>query len=411
MKFDDDDRETKIAPQKTVPRRRALKIGLGVSSAIVATAAAGAAARLWQTGAGGNLTAGTGYAPWRAWDDGTAKGIEGIITAATLAPSTHNSQPWKFAVTGNVIDLFAARDRMTGTLDMAGREMAISLGCAIENMVIGAQAMGFTPILNILPAGPSGDHVARMTIFPGERNTPIEAAALTHRRTHRGLYTRDEKVPNKIIDVLYAQTQYTKSRLVWLGGDGVNGKLFAQATLEATQAIIADDAMLRDSTAWFRRDLKTIDQKADGLTLAASGLTQLNVRLALTAPAPYVDKILAERWLGLTRDVQLASAPMFGLITVPDLNDRTALVEAGRLWQRLHLTGTLNGLAMQPLNQTMEMADRDRALQRPSSAAQTLAELSGFANATVAFGFRLGFAKTPAALSPRRGVTQVATIS
>ncbi|MBY0510462.1 MAG: hypothetical protein K2P94_09950 [Rhodospirillaceae bacterium] len=407
MKFDDDDSAAKAAKKKPVPRRRALKVSLGIAGAVMATAAAATGTRLWRTGAGGNLTAGAGYEPWRAWDSGDLKGIEGIIAAATLASNTYNSQPWKFTVTDNVIDLHADPARGLGALDPFGREMAISLGCAVENMVIGAQALGFTPVLNVLPAGPNGYHVARMTVFPGQTDKPLEATALARRHTHRGLYTRDEKVTTQVIDALYAQTQYTKSRLVWLGGDGPNGKQFAQSTLDAAQAILADNDMRRDSMSWFRRDLAAVNHKADGLTLNASGLSPFMTRMALMAPARTVDKRLADRSIMLTRDVQLASAPMFGLITVPDVNDRTALVEAGRLWQRMHLTATLKNLAMQPMNQMMEMADRDRSLQRTSNAGKVLKELAGFADAAVVFGFRLGYAKTPAQPSPRRDVKQV----
>ncbi len=407
MKFDDDDNAAKPAKKKPVPRRRALKISLGLAGAVVATAAAATGTRLYQTGAGGNLTAGAGYAPWRAWDSGEVKGIEGIIAAATLASNTHNSQPWKFVVTDNNIDLHADPARNVGTVDPFGREMAISLGCAVENMVIGAQALGFTPVLNVLPAGPSGYHVARMTVFPGQTDKPLEATALARRHTHRGLYTRDEKITTQVIDALYAQTQHTKSRLIWLGGDGPNGKQFAQSTLEAAQSILADDEMHRDGMSWFRRDLASVNQKADGLTLNASGLSPFQTRMALLAPASAVDKQMAEQSIILTRDVQLASAPMFGLITVPDLNDRTALVEAGRLWERMHLTATLKNLAMQPMNQMMEMADRDRSLQRASAAGKVLTELAGFADTAVVFGFRLGYAKTAAQPSPRRDVKQV----
>ena len=65
-------------------------------------------------------------------------------------------------------------------------------------------------------------------------------------------------------------------------------------------------------------------------------------------------------WLNQTRDVQLASAPLTGLIAVSDRYDRKATLAAGRIWQRLHLSATARGLAMQPLNQPIEMIDRER---------------------------------------------------
>ena len=44
-----------------------------------------------------------------------------------------------------------------------------------------------------------------------------------------------------------------------------------------------------------------------------------------------------------------------GLIAVSDRYDRKAMLAAGRVWQRLHLSATARGLAMQPLNQPIEM--------------------------------------------------------
>ena len=70
-------------------------------------------------------------------------------------------------------------------------------------------------------------------------------------------------------------------------------------------------------------------------------------------------------WLDQTRDVQVPTAPIVGLIVVRDRYDRPSALAAGRVWQRLHLDGTLRGMAMQPLNQAVEMIDRDRQQGRP----------------------------------------------
>jgi len=146
---------------------------------------------------------------------------------------------------------------------------------------------------------------------------------------------------------------------------------------------------------------------ADGIATSVAGLSSLEARLALMVPTSLVREQQHSKWLEMTRDVQLPTAPMFGLITLPDAGDRAALVEAGRLWQRLHLAGTNEGLAMQPLNQMMEMVDRDKALGRASSASTILTELAGYADANAVFGFRLGYAETKAPMSARRSVYQV----
>ena len=374
---------------------------------LVAIAAIGGSARLWQSGAGGDLSAGPAFDPWRDWDSGKAEGLKGIVGAAILAASPHNTQPWLFTINDNVIDLHADTERSLGALDPFGREMMMGLGCAIENMVIGAETLGFTPILNMFPTGTGSTHIARMTVFPGRPKDRPEAKILTKRRTHRGAYIRGRRIPERVLDQLLAQAEQSPARLAWLGADGAAGEMFREGTLKATNAIIADQELLSASVKWMRHDLASVNRLRDGVTTTAAGLSPLMTRIALMVPTSMIAGTEHDEWLKFTRDVQLPTTPLFGLITVPDASDRNALVEAGRLWQRVHLTGTQNNIAMQPLNQMMELADRDRALGRDSEANAMLTELAGFADAQTIFGFRLGYAETQAPLSPRRNVDQV----
>jgi hypothetical protein len=48
----------------------------------------------------------------------------------------------------------------------------------------------------------------------------------------------------------------------------------------------------------------------------------------------------------------------------PDRLDMVHAITAGRAWQRLHLAATVRGLAAQPLNQPVEMIDRNQELGR-----------------------------------------------
>ncbi len=68
--------------------------------------------------------------------------LEAILEAARWAPSPHNSQPWLFAASRDRIDLFADHARSMGTMDPLAREVALSLGCALENLVLAAGAHG-----------------------------------------------------------------------------------------------------------------------------------------------------------------------------------------------------------------------------------------------------------------------------
>ena len=59
-----------------------------------------------------------------------------LVYYARLAPSTHNTQPWKFVIGRREIDVFVDESRWLRVADPFRRELHISLGCAIESLRI-----------------------------------------------------------------------------------------------------------------------------------------------------------------------------------------------------------------------------------------------------------------------------------
>ncbi|MBL8630697.1 MAG: hypothetical protein JNM81_13760 [Rhodospirillaceae bacterium] len=415
MRDEDDDKpkKKKAAPVK---RRSALKtVGLSVAG-VVGLGVAGVGARAYQVGVFKNATDGPGFDPWRAWEEQvreTSPGADakkpltgkaqGLVAAAVLAASAHNSQPWRFAARGNLLDVIADERRNLGSIDPQYRELNISVGCAIENIVLGASGVGITPLLNIFPDGPLGNVFARFTIFDGVAATSKEAKALHKRSTNRGAYIRGKALDFKILDALSALNTSGFTKLIWLTADSDAGKRFAAGTVKATADFIADKNMVVDSHNWFRF---SAGDHRDGLTLPTTGISPMEARIALMLPKGFTGDP-HKAWLAMTRDVHVATAPHFGLITIPALNDRAALVEVGRLWQRLQVQTAVMGLAAQPLNQMMEMVDRDRTFQRASEAEITLNNLATLSGNVVAFAFRIGYSRALTALSPRRNVEDV----
>lgn len=130
--------------------------------------------------------------------------------------------------------------------------------------------------------------------------------------------------------------------------------------------------------------------------------------LTLAMMLPSVSPATFKRgWLRSTEE-GLATSPVYGLIVVRDLGDRVGQLEAGRLWQRLHLESTRLGLAAQPLNQWMERADRERQLQGTAPSARGMAQVTGLPDGFPTFAFRLGFSVRSALPSPRRSAEAVA---
>jgi nitroreductase len=404
-----DDGKPKKKTGKPVKRRSALKTAGLATLGVMGLSVAGIAGRAVQTGAHKSFTDGTGFEPQRLWrlqvSDDTAEKpytnkADGLIAAGLLAASSRNAQPWRFVVSGKTIDVLADGRRSLGSIDPNNRQMTIGVGCCIENMVLGASGVGITPLLNIFPEGPAGKTIARFTIFEGVGPVSKEAKALAQRHTNRGPYQRDRVIDTKILDALAALNTSSMTKLFWLTADSEAGKRFAAGTLKATSDFVADKNLVVDSYNWFRF---TAGDHRDGLTLPSSGLPPINARVAMMLPQSLREDPHTA-WVEMTKTVHLGTASQFGLIAIPALDDRAALIEAGRLWQRLHVQATVMGLAMQPLCQMIEMADRDRVFQRQSEAERTLTGLSTLSGHVFVFGFRLGYSRYITTPSPRRSI-------
>jgi hypothetical protein len=111
-------------------------------------------------------------------------------------------------------------------------------------------------------------------------------------------------------------------------------------------------------------------------------------------------------WLDATRDRHVATAAAYGLIRVRDRRDPVQLLESGRLLQRTHLHATARGLALQPLNQVLERADREATNGGVGQFGWRLREMTPAGWDTVT-AFRIGYPTAAAGRSPRRPLSEV----
>ena len=351
------------------------------------------------------------YEPWYSWRANAPKSAASIIHAAVLAANAHDTQPWKFRVDADRIDVYADVDRHLGAMDPFRREMHLSLGCALENAVLIARSLGYAANIEIAGGSLREDGSTRAarrvaSIGLAGQNPEVSplVAAIPHRHTNRCPYQGGRRISDETLHQLSALASDARARLIWIT-DPLARRDFALATVAATQSIVADPVMIADSDRWFRGTDSEIELNRDGPTLYCAGLSPLvlfGARLMpISAPSAH------RHWIEQTRDAQLGTNPVIGLITVQDLYDRDQALRGGRLWQRLHLQGTLLGLGMQPLNQLPECVDRELQLGKPAAFAKTLAGFCGDSQWQATFAFRVGWPTRPAPASPRRALQSV----
>jgi nitroreductase len=389
--------------------RRAFLKGAGA----VAVLAAGGL--VWRTRDQGVFSVGTGpaFEPWTDWRSDAAPGPLGLVRAAILAASPHNTQPWLFRAGATRIELHADTARNLGAFDPYLREMHIGLGCALENMTRVGRALGYDVSVTLRPgplaAPPASlrpDLVATLELAPARPRPDALVEAIPRRRTDRGPYEAARPVPAEMLQAMWAAFQDdTDVRLFLFTAPGER-KQVGDLVIGATEAIIGDPAMVAASDRWFRHRWLDVQRKRDGLTLDAAALGRFVTATAKLLP-PASAATSHRYWLDATRDVQVPTSALFGLIAVRDLYDRPQALRAGQRWQRLHLMATARGLAMQPVNQPVELVDRERELGKAPRAADALAALTGAAAWKPTFAFRAGVPTRPPARSPRRPVDAV----
>jgi hypothetical protein len=382
-------------------RRGVLTLALGAATVIVSGHDGGAVPVIPDGGA---------LAPWALWNESGLRGTPlALVAAAVLAANPHNTQPWLFRVSGSTIEIYADLSRHLGAMDPFVRELHLGLGCAIENAMLAAAANGFDAALETEPGTLTGlsrrSCEARVATIRLARRDGIAVDPLYQviplRHTNRAAYQRETAVPPGWLNAV-GQMASGEAHVLLIDRDP-DRRIFDAAVIDATKAIIADDTMIADSDVWFRDSAQQVALHRDGPSLETAGLSP--VRLALARILPLSPASAHDGWLTQTA-MQLATAPLVGLIVVRDRYDRPAALAAGRLWQRLHLSATANGVALQPLNQPIEMIDRERQTGRGTAWADRVAGLTRDAGLAT-FAFRAGMPATAVPPSARRPLAAV----
>lgn len=375
----------------------------GGGAALVLVAGGG----VWRAVDQGVFGSGQGppYEPWENWRE--AKGPMALVSAAILAANPHNTQPWLFEVDDDRIDLFADRSRGIGAVDPLLREMYIGLGCALENLLLSARANGYEYALTLSPDRSDPTHAARIDLSPGGEEISPLYEAIPDRHTNRYAYDTSCPVLTETLDVLGALGgEDTEVEVFWLATRAERRKVGGQL-VESTKAVIADKEQSYDNgSKWFRQDQDAIQRYRDGLPLDTQGLSALDLVAGKMLLEPS-EKSSNGFWLRAIEERQAPTAAAFGILAVRDDRDDAQRLKAGRLWQRMHLWATARGLAMQPMNQINERADRETQLGIEPRSGDAMKGLLGDPSWRGIFTFRVGHPTEQAPPSPRRAVGDV----
>lgn len=134
--------------------------------------------------------------------------IKFVLSYAILAPSTHNSQPWLFKIGEDSVKIYYDKNLKLPEADPKGRDLYISMGCMLENLLIAASYFGIYKGIRIQLR----DNFIGEIFFQNEERPNIEVGwlidAIPVRINARGLF-ENRSLPENI-----------SGELARLNGDG-----------------------------------------------------------------------------------------------------------------------------------------------------------------------------------------------
>jgi len=282
---------------------------------------------------------------WRHNEHGLAPyDYRELVRYASLAASSHNTQPWIFKLETNRIRILPDLSRRCPAVDPDDHHLYASLGCATENLLLAAKAAGLEGSV-LYDASTSG------ACIDFEEAPPVRSAlfdAIPQRQCSRSMY-----------DGLPLMVDELKQLKDVSHGNGVSAlfiteveqkDLVARYVTEGNNAQFSDAAWARELKSWIRFNGKEAVRTGDGLYGPSMGSPAVPRWLGLVAMRiSFSAKNQNKKDLGHIR-----SSSAIAIIT-SEGNDIPHWIEAGRCFQRLALQSTALGLHTAFINQPVEV--------------------------------------------------------
>jgi hypothetical protein len=281
----------------------------------------------------------------------TAEKARFAVRYAILAPSSHNTQPWRFVIIGSELLVCADRTRSLPNIDPFDRELIISCGAALFNLRVALAYFNVPLEIITFPHSAEPDVVAHIA-FPGSGPTLKDLAALfdaiTKRATNRGPFV-EEDVPGAVAARL-------KSAVELEGGDVAFARSLSER--ERVAALIAQADRRQFDDPGFRRELASWihpSRSNDGMPSSSQGFATLtDVGTPIFTMAIRIFDL--GNGIAAAHDQLARGSPLLvALSTAMDNND--AWLAAGQAMQRLLLVATMAGYSTSYLNQPIEVSE------------------------------------------------------
>lgn len=290
---------------------------------------------------------------------GAAPDLREMVRLAVLAPSSHNSQPWKFRLGEGRIEVLPDFSRRCPVVDPDDGHLFKSLGCAAETIVQAATAQGFAAAVDF----DSDRGLIRIAFEAAAGQVgPRLFPAIPHRQCTRRPF--DGRPVDLVARRALREMRHDPGVRIVLVEDNGRREAIAEYLREGDRAQLGDPAFRKELLAWLRFNDAAALASGDGLSARVAGQPQLPGWLAGAVSGLVLAGLVLSGRGQAARDVRhLRSSPLLAAI-VAERDDPAAWVAAGRACQRFLLQATMFDLRSAFINQPVEQRPLRSQLDR-----------------------------------------------
>jgi len=286
---------------------------------------------------------------WRRTEGNVGDGatlMRELVRYATLAPSSHNTQCWKFGIEANAISILPDLSRRCPAVDPDDHHLFVSLGCAVENLVQAALANGLNGELRFDAAA---DGVLRVALKPTKAVASQLFDAIPKRQSTRAEFD-GKPLSSEELKKLELAGNSSGVRVLFLTDRTAMERVLEQV-VQANTAQMNDAAFIAELKAWIRFSDDEAVRTGDGLFCRSTG----NPTVPRWLGSPLFSLFFRAKSENDKYAKYIRSSAGIAVLT-SETNNKVHWIEAGRSYERFALQATAMGIRTALLNQPVEVS-------------------------------------------------------
>lgn len=309
--------------------------------------------------------------------------LDFLVLLSSLAPSAHNTQPWLFKIEANAISINPNFDRKLPYSDKANRQLFISLGTAIENLIIASEAYQLPVHFNL--DSNSGVFKAVYENLDPQSINHEALQSLVDRHTNR-LPFESKVISQEILRGFQEEAEQDIN--VHFIEDENQQKLLRQVVEDSIEDAFKDKKFTNELSHWIKPSNEKYRDGMPGYTILVPKLfSYLLPFLIRHTDLRKMQKKMHNDWL--------INAPVYGIITSREDNI-SDWEKCGMTFEKIAVAAERIGLRLGVIGAPIETGDHYKGIQ----------QVIGTHDRPLMF-FRMGYGKRMPHNSPRLDLSEI----